>query len=62
MKSKTEFNDKKWDVCWFIDGKCKEVVLRNAKRSLALWKKAQLSKTTYRVGLLVLLETGTHKY
>ncbi len=51
---------KTYDLVWLVGGKCKEIVMRNTKKPLALWKKKQV-QSNYRQGLLVVAENGLYK-
>jgi len=54
--------NEKVDLCYMVNGTCKEVVERNKTRNQLAFKKRQLETTTHILGKLVYLPTGTHKY
>ena len=41
-----------YNLVWIVNGKVKEIVMRNATKPLCLFKKRNLEKTTHRTGLL----------
>jgi len=53
---------KRYDLLWFVGGQCKEVLLRNETKTIVAWEKLKKGKTTHKIGKLVPVETGTHKY
>lgn len=54
--SQINYNKKKWNLVWIVDGKIKETILTNAERNLCYWEKRKLENSTHTMGKLVLVE------
>lgn len=57
-----DYLNQKVDLCYIVGGRCTEVVERNKTRRELAFTKRKLENSTHKLGKLVYLETGTHKY
>ena len=57
-----DYINEKVDLCYMVNGTCKEVIKRNQTRRQLAFTKRKLETTTHRLGKLVYLKTGSHKY
>ena len=57
-----DYINEKVDLCYMVNGACKEVIKRNKTRRELAFIKRKLESTTHKLGKLVYLTTGTHKY
>ena len=51
---------KTYDVVWIVDGRCRQVILRDISKGIAAWKKLKSENSTHTGKVLVVLN-GTYK-
>jgi len=55
------YNTKTFDVIWMVNGQCREVLMRNTLRPIALWEKKKKENSTHTTGKVLVVENGTYK-